>query len=136
MIYYTDGSTSEHGNYIAVTDKENNVLIFKKIEGEKKLTNNETEYMAIIECLGIIKSGSKILSDSKLCVEQINGNWAVKQKHLEPYVNKSIKLIKTNNITIEWIPREENLAGHHLELFIKSANRKKYRRKKELEKLN
>lgn len=138
MIYYVDGSTSQAGNYVVVTDNLGNVLLFKKINTKKKngLTNNETEYMAIIEGLQMAEVGSTMFSDSKVCVEQIAGNYQVKEEHLKAYRKKAFDTSKSKNIKIIWVERESNLAGHHLEKFIKTNARKRYRKTSAIRKGN
>jgi len=134
MIYYVDGSTSQAGNYIVVTDNLGNVLLFKKINTKNGLTNNETEYMAIIEGLQMAEMGSTIFSDSKICVEQIAGNYKIKEEHLKTYQKKAFDISKNKKIKIIWVERESNLAGYHLEKFIKTNARKRYRKTKVIKK--
>jgi ribonuclease HI len=128
--YYVDGSTSQAGNWIIVTDGKGNVLLNKKINKTVKtsLTNNETEYIAILECLKMCEERSAIYSDSKLCVEQILGNYKINEEHLKPYREEAYKLLKEKKSKIFWISREINLAGHHLEKFTKTNARKRYRK--------
>jgi ribonuclease HI len=85
-----------------------------------KLTNNELEYKAIINAVIYAKKiypkdDVTILSDSKLAVSQINGEWEVHENHLKVYCDNVVKLIGTKNIIVEWVPREMNLAGVYLE---------------------
>jgi ribonuclease HI len=85
-------------------------------------TNNEAEYGAIKKALEIVsksdwfnennKEGVKITCrlDSQLVVEQINGNYKVKQPHLQEFISQ-IREILSNfrlSITFVHIPREEN----------------------------
>lgn len=136
MIYYVDGSTSLAGNYILITDNIGNVLFFKKINKTKTdmLTNNVTEYIAIIECLEMADENSIIFSDSKVAVNQISGIFQIKEKHLKEYKNKAFELSKNKNIQIIWIGRDSNLAGQHLERFIKTNANKRHRKQKAINK--
>lgn len=139
MIYYVDGSAhAEFGNHIAVSDNSGNILFFKKINKRKKdqLTNNETEYVAIIEGMRMAESGYTIFSDSKICVEQIKGNFAVNEPRLIPYQKKASELYIEKKINLIWIKREVNLAGHYLEKFIKNNARKRNSKSKTVRKDN
>jgi len=96
---------------------------FSKIRKRGDGTNNIAEYQALILALVYIKHAAsndtyvKIKSDSKLVVEQFNGRWKCKDATLRKYLDKSLKLSAeaTPLITVEWIPREQNIAGHLLE---------------------
>ena len=87
-------------------------------------TNNRAEYQALIYALAIaqsIEDNIVIKSDSKLIVEQVNGNWKVKDTKLIPLCADAHLLIETReqlynaSTTLQWLPREQNLAGHMLE---------------------
>ena len=87
-------------------------------------TNNRAEYQALIYALAIaqsIEDDIVIKSDSKLVVEQVNGNWKVKDTKLIPLRKDAQILIDMRkqlfNVSTElqWLPREQNLAGHMLE---------------------
>ena len=87
-------------------------------------TNNRAEYQALIYALAIaqsIEDNIVIKSDSKLIVEQVNGNWKVKDPKLIPLRKDAQILIDMRkqlfNVSTElqWLPREQNLAGHMLE---------------------
>lgn len=86
-------------------------------------TNNIAEYKALIAALQFIIDNPILLtepiiikSDSRLVVEQMNGNWKVNDLKLISLVQAADKLMKVLfNIKIQWIPREENLAGKLLE---------------------
>lgn len=87
-------------------------------------TNNIAEYKALIYALAIaqnIEGDIIIKSDSKLVVEQVNGNWKVKDQKLIPLCADARLLIETRehlfnaSTVLCWLPRAENLAGHLLE---------------------
>lgn len=122
MLIYVDGSLSSLGGQIAVSDQDENLIINKKFR--KKLTNNELEYEAILTGLSLAKEEDTICSDSKLCVEQINGNFKIKQEHLKPYAGNAKKLLEEKKCLIVWVPREKNPAGKILEKIVKIGIRK------------
>lgn len=106
------------------TEKE--IFSYKKYIG--RATNNEAEYKAIICALEILLK-SKWLSeyndtssnvicrlDSQLVVEQINGNYKVKQEHIKVFIEK-INILKEKfklNISFSHIPREKNKKADRL----------------------
>lgn len=85
-------------------------------------TNNEAEYAAIIKALEILKKSKWFLEnniagkevvcrlDSQLVVEQINGNYKVKQDHLKVFITRIQQLVSDLHLNISFvhIPREEN----------------------------
>ena len=85
----------------------------------KAVTNNVGEYRAVILALEEAHRWSikqvELLTDSQLVVEQVKGNWKVRHKHLLPLRDRVKELLTALNGTLEWIPREENLAGKVLE---------------------
>ena len=132
MTYYVDGSSSYAGNRIMVTTDKSDVIVSKKIR--KKMTNNELEYEAIIAAAELAADGDTINSDSKLCVEQINGNFKIKQPHLKPYAEKAKKIQVDKKLTIIWLRRDDNLAGQILEKEVKANARKRNKESKTLRK--
>ncbi len=88
-------------------------------------TNNEAEYRAIIKALQILLQSKWFAQnniadkmvicrlDSQLVVEQINGNYKVKQDHLKEFMVKIRSMIEQMhlNITFVHIPREQNKAA-------------------------
>jgi ribonuclease HI len=114
MKIWTDGSgwNGETSGYaIVFEDKRMSILVRDK----QNKTNNEREYEAIIEALHRCSRQDEIISDSQLCVNQIKGEWKVKQPHLLPLCNEAQLLLKEKQCTLKWIRREQNLAGHLLE---------------------
>ena len=94
-------------------------------------TNNEAEYYALLKVLALIAerwaqettgkvpSGAGeilIRSDSKLVVNQVSGEWQVKDSKLIELNSRARDSIrKIGSVRLEWVPREENLAGLWLE---------------------
>ena len=90
-------------------------------------TNNEAEYYALLKALALIaEKASKnthyktdevlVRSDSQLIVNQVNGVWRVEDERLAELSSQARELIESlGSIQLEWVPREENLAGLWLE---------------------
>lgn len=108
MNIYTDGGENK---YCFVIPDKNIVKTFEK----KEITNNEAEYLAVIEALNFVEEGSNVLifSDSKLIVNQIKMEWHIKEERLKNLFKKIMEIIEKKKLKfkIEWIPRKENKAG-------------------------
>ncbi|MCX6812161.1 MAG: ribonuclease HI family protein [Candidatus Berkelbacteria bacterium] len=121
----TDGGSRGNPGPAAVgivftDDKKSMIFSYKKTIGVA--TNNEAEYQAIIKALEILLESKwfkenniaekKVICrlDSKLVVEQINGNYKIKQDHLKLLIAKIQRLISQMHLNISFvhIPREEN----------------------------
>ena len=85
--------------------------------GECNGTSNEAEYRAIVEAIDYCTSHGisdiKILSDSKLCVEQLNHRWHINKKSLRDFAKYIWDRISEHDLDVvfKWIPRDENRAG-------------------------
>ena len=75
-----------------------------------KLSSNVMEYCAILFATIMANDGDEILSDSQLAVNQINGLWKVKERHLFPLRHAAYVMIEGKKLTLKWIPREQNRA--------------------------
>jgi len=76
-------------------------------------SNNFAEYMALIfsliEVLSLGEKDIRILSDSKLVCEQINGKFKVKNQNIKPLHILAKNIIsKLDNFSIDYINREKN----------------------------
>ncbi len=107
---YVDGSGDGRYCWINETNGTNKTYL------EKGLTNNEAEYLAVLRALQENSGEIEILSDSKLVVNQLNGEWHIKEVRLRELFDKVQKVIKEKGVkaTFTWIPREENRAGKYL----------------------
>ncbi len=117
MIIYCDSSTREACLVLEGREIEELGRI-KIIPYPKQVTNNVGEYraveLAIEEAIARQLKEVKILSDSLLVVNQVNGIFKCKSKYLLPLRDRVINILTKNKeliIRIEWTPREENLAG-------------------------
>ena len=79
------------------------------------MSNNVAEYAALCEALTFLVSkklitiSTEVRSDSRLLVNQMNGNWKVRKGF---YVKKCLEAKNLagqfERITFKWIPREDN----------------------------
>lgn len=114
-----------YGSYISVGAIETLAPI--RIEYPGQTTNNEAEYMTMLEGLRSILARLQqesrdpatvtieVFSDSKLVVEQVSGRWKVRQAHLRPFKDEALRLLSQfSTWKLIWQPRSESvrLLGH------------------------
>lgn len=118
IVIYTDGGARGNPGPAGA-----GVVIYEN--GEKKAeiaeylgarqTNNWAEYEAVVIALGkalellYIGKDIEFRLDSKLVVEQLSGNWKIKEPRLKPQAEKVRGLLKDfGKVTFTYIPREKN----------------------------
>jgi ribonuclease HI len=109
MKIYIDGSGWNGHQATWIVLPENGRPIIKSLT--EYHTNNEMEYLALIEALKISKDGDEILSDSQLIINQVLLKWAVRQESLRAYWKEALDLLHDKQVTLTWVSREENKAG-------------------------
>lgn len=128
IIYdcWFDGATDKsnpckkmgYGNVIHInTQKLRTLAAPYTRSNDRNGTNNYSEYLGLIDILDFFKNndGDRIINiygDSNMVVEQMNGNWKIKEgiyywKALEAQA-KLGELREVCEVNIAWIPREEN----------------------------
>jgi ribonuclease HI len=111
---YVDGSGGSDPGY-GFFVKETGESFYEKKPG---ITNNEAEYLAIIAALKkFVDSKEEIIiySDSKNTVSQLNHDFAINKEELRTLARAAWSLIaKFSKLKLQWIPRNENLAGKML----------------------
>ncbi len=118
IIIYTDGGA--RGNPgpaaagVVIKEGDATLLEFGEYLGPVQ-TNNFAEYQAVILALEALRreghSGRELAfkMDSKLVVEQVSGNWKIKEPSLKPLVAKIRELLADfPRHTFTHIPRAEN----------------------------
>lgn len=143
-VYYIDGGSQGNERRdrpriarIAIAYSESSdridpskITILWGAVGDK--TNNEAEYLALLKTLDLINEkkassgGLVIRSDSKLVLNQVKGEWQVKEPRLRDLNDRAkVALQKLGSISLEWVPRRENYAGLWIEGMLKplSVNR-------------
>jgi len=117
IIVHTDGgSRSNPGNAgIGVVARRGGDTLFELSEFLGVQTNNYAEYTGVIRALeeliarGLHTEPVAIHMDSKLVVEQVQGNWKVKEPTLKPLVSRAQELAaQCKSISFTHIPREKN----------------------------
>ncbi len=116
LIIYTDGAARGNPGPAAIG------VILKDTAGKAvaeisrclgSTTNNQAEYQAIIAGLEkAVSLGAKnviVKSDSELVVNQINGQFKIKNTALRPLYQQVVQLTgKLVSFSISYIPREQN----------------------------
>ncbi|MFA5927216.1 MAG: ribonuclease HI family protein [Patescibacteria group bacterium] len=112
---------------IVFLDSDENVIHdHKEYIGEK--TNNEAEYVALIRAFEILTKSKWFLTnngnggevicrlDSQLVVEQVSGNYKVKQDHLKELFAQIAELSKNFKLNVKFVhvPREQNKLADRL----------------------
>jgi len=80
-------------------------------------TNNEAEYMAMLDALKKTKSKDvEVVSDSKLVVNQLKREWHIKEPRLRELFDRVQKLMRDKklNVKFSWVRRSQNPAGKYL----------------------
>jgi ribonuclease HI len=152
-VYYVDGQSQGNEQNtlprrakiaIAYADSPTDmgkVRIYWEQIGDR--TNNEAEYRALLRALALIadmwadkttgevpEGVAEVLirSDSQLVVNQVRGEWQVKDPELiELWMEAQDWIRKLGSVRLEWIPREENYAGLWLEGKLKPLSVEKIR---------
>ena len=114
MNIFVDGAGGEKSGF-GFFIKETGESFYEEQPG---LTNNQAEYLAIIETLKKFQGSTDkiiIYSDSRNTVNQLNHEFAINNEQLRALAQEAWLLIpKIPHLEIKWIPRKENLAGKML----------------------
>jgi len=134
-IYCDGGSRGNPGPAgigFVIKDNDNNV-IHEGSEYIEDATNNIAEYQGVIHALRWVKQNKKTISaksikfylDSKLVVNQLQGNFKVKDNKLRDLFATAQHLIQEINLPVEYqyIPREQN---SHADALVNKALHKQF----------
>lgn len=115
-IVYSDGGArgnpgpAGYGAYIC--DGQGNPLI-EAAGYIDHTTNNVAEYNGLILALETVASLDDapmvlVRADSRLVVNQMQGNWKIKDRNIAQLVAKAQSIIHPMMVSYEWVPRERN----------------------------
>jgi ribonuclease HI len=113
---YTDGRAEPNpglGTYGFVVYREGKRLHSEHGVAGRRVTNNYAEYLCLVKALEYLHARRneriRVLSDSKLLVSQMKGEWKVKKgAYLEEYLKAKDLASGFADLEFEWIPREKN----------------------------
>ena len=121
---YFDGASrgnpgpASFGGVIYDEDKHEMINYKKKIGVE---TNNFAEYSGLLAglkvCIQYNIRKINVFGDSKLAVEQVNGNWKVKSANIKPLYDEIMSLVTRENfdkITFQHVKRNLNKRADEL----------------------
>ena len=123
VVIYTDGGARGNpgpaGAGVVIRNNSTVIAQIKKYLGPVQ-TNNWAEYEAVV--LALTKAKEIGLTgdidfrlDSKLVVEQLLGNWKIKEPTLKPQVAKVRALLADfGTVDFTYVPREENKEADRL----------------------
>ena len=94
-------------------------MLAERSETIGEATNNVAEYRALLLGIGLAKElgadEGEFIADSKLIVEQVRGNWKVKQEHLRPLHTKvRDDLRDLGKWSIRHVKRDDNARADEL----------------------
>ena len=119
-IYADGGSSGNPGrSAIGFCVFIDNKLWYLHAECIGDATNNVAEYMALLKALEFCATKSfktiKLYSDSKLVVSQVKGDFRVMDAKLAT-LNAEVRTLmrEFEDVSVEWIPREENEIANSL----------------------
>jgi ribonuclease HI len=115
MTYYFDGFTlygnpSPKGGGFTVTDVDG-MLIKRQEVFKVGMTNNEAELLGCLFSAKLANHGDTLVTDSKNTIAWVRRGIPKARPDLTPEASEAKELIKLKNLTLEFVPREENLAG-------------------------
>lgn len=115
LLAHTDGGVDSRGTYIGalLVDLDTDEVLLEHGEDAGPGTHNEAEYGALLFALRQAEAWDAeelfVKSDSKLIVNQVNGEWAVRQDHLKGYPQEAMRLMALfPKSSLSWIPRKQN----------------------------
>jgi len=123
LIIFCDGGAYNNPGPAAVgivfyNNQGKEILKVSKFLG--KSTNNQAEYQAVILALKIARAKFfpnqiQFFLDSKLIVEQLSGNYKIKNQGLKPLYFQAKKLqLNFPLVLYNYIPREKNILADKL----------------------
>ena len=123
VLVYTDGGARGNpgpaGAGVVIIDGKKKTEV-KQFLGQLQ-TNNWAEYEAVVIALGKLLEMNlrdrdvEFRLDSQLVVEQLKGNWKIKEASLKQQAAKVRSLLKDfGTVTFTYIPRDENKEADRL----------------------
>jgi broad specificity phosphatase PhoE/ribonuclease HI len=107
------GNPGPAGYGAVVRDAVTGDVLAERSGGLGSTTNNVAEYSGLIAGLGAaVELGAadvEVRMDSKLVIEQMTGNWRVRQPHLQPLASEAAALVRRlGRVSWRWVPRTQN----------------------------
>ncbi|MFQ5859199.1 MAG: reverse transcriptase-like protein, partial [Anaerolineae bacterium] len=115
-----------YGSYVLIRNVDDKQRL-ERLEFGEDMTNNEAEYRTLIvglqDIVGVIERAGRdpskfsieVRGDSRLIINQVAGNWKVKQLHLRPLCDRARELLRRfGEFELLWQKRGESVdvLGH------------------------
>jgi ribonuclease HI len=134
LSVHTDGASRSNPGpgacaYVVARDGQSGLTTYKQYLGPR-VTNNMAEYQGMARALAYLASLCSspanqapctitIHSDSRLVVEQVNGNWRAKDADLKVLCSECQLYLRSlrargHRVTLQWIPTEESFVADRL----------------------
>lgn len=125
-VVHFDGSGHGSGRYVINLDDD---AVISAGFDFGNVTSNQAEYYALICALKKLAHEYDpavvdlvVRGDSKLVINQVNGNWRVKERHLYAPMMECRKLLKAfRSCSVEWRPRKKNKQADRMSRKVGSA---------------
>jgi ribonuclease HI len=123
LVIYTDGGSRNNPGPagIGVVAYRGDEQLFTLSEFLGVQTNNWAEYQGVIRALETVlerkleQEQIEIRMDSKLVVEQLLGNWKIKEPSLKPQAGRALELVhRCAGVDFTHVPREQNKVADKL----------------------
>ncbi|MFI2199732.1 bifunctional RNase H/acid phosphatase [Streptomyces sp. NPDC020192] len=107
------GNPGPAGYGAVVTDAATGEILAEEAEYLGVVTNNVAEYRGLLAGLRAAHALDPtatvhVRMDSKLVVEQMSGRWKIKHPAMKPLATQARSVFPPDQVTYEWIPREQN----------------------------
>ena len=122
LVLYTDGASRGNpgpaGAGALITDRDGTTVAEKAVYlGEA--TNNQAEYQALLigleEAVKLAPARLTVRMDSELIVKQLNGEYRVRNRDLQPLHGRARELMQRfGEVCVVHVPREENTHADRL----------------------
>jgi ribonuclease HI len=121
VVNFDGGSRGNPGpaGIAAVAMDPGGRILTERSETIGDATNNVAEYRALLLAIQLAKELDadevELIGDSKLIVEQVRGNWKVKQEHLRPLHTKATDALRDlPKWSIRHVMRDDNTRADEL----------------------
>jgi ribonuclease HI len=121
IVNFDGGSRGNPGKaaIAAVATDPGGEVLAERSETIGEATNNVAEYRALLLAVELASElGAdevELIGDSKLIVEQVRGNWKIKQEHLRPLRAEAVSALEgLPKWSIRHVRREENTRADEL----------------------
>ncbi|WP_406168287.1 bifunctional RNase H/acid phosphatase [Streptomyces sp. NBC_00996] len=107
------GNPGPAGYGSVVIDAATGETLVERAEYIGIATNNVAEYRGLVAGLTAAReldpaARVRVRMDSKLVVEQMSGRWKIKHPDMKPLAAEAARVLPPEQVTYEWIPREQN----------------------------